>query len=275
MQRSSPDLVGAALAYAARGIAIFPLAPKSKLPLISKKFGGRGVCDATTNLDQIVKWWGINSRANIGIATGAASNFFVVDVDPRHGGDETLAELERSHGMLPTTVVSHTGGGGLHLLFRHVDGIANSAGDKLGPGLDIRSSGGYVVGPPSVHENGRIYAWDCDCGIDDMVPAEAPAWLVQLASGPTKTSGTGMSAELPETWRRLVADGVGEGARNVAVARLAGHLLRRGVDPLVTLDLCRCWNAQRCRPPLNDDEIMRTVDSICRREIGRRGEHAC
>jgi hypothetical protein len=75
---------------------------------------------------------------------------------------------------------------------------------------------------------------------------------------------------LPESWRRLVADGVGEGARNEAIARLAGHLFRRGIDPLVTLDLCRCWNTQRCRPPLADIEVMTTVNSIAAAEEKRR-----
>jgi hypothetical protein len=63
---------------------------------------------------------------------------------------------------------------------------------------------------------------------------------------------------------------VGEGARNEAIARLAGHLLRRRIDPLVALDLVRTWNAVRCRPPLEDAEVCRTVDSIAAAELRRR-----
>jgi hypothetical protein len=265
MPPAFPDLEAAALDYAARDIAVFPLAPCSKLPLLSKKFGGCGVLDASTDQNQIRKWWEINRSANIGIATGEPSGFFVVDVDPHHGGDETLAELERKHGPLPETTISHTGGGGQHLLFTYVNGIGNSVG-KLGLGVDIRADGGYIVAPPSVHQSGRQYVWDVDRGLDDMAPA--PAWLVSLASG--KTSGTSTPAELPENWRKLVANGVGEGQRNNAVARLAGHFLRRGIAPLLVLEVCRCFNGQRCRPPLSDEEITRIVDSICRREIGRR-----
>ena len=42
--------------------------------------------------------------------------------------------------------------------------------------------------------------------------------------------------------------------RNDTVARFAGHLLRRYVDPLVVLELLLAWNAMRCKPPLARDE---------------------
>jgi hypothetical protein len=57
---------------------------------------------------------------------------------------------------------------------------------------------------------------------------------------------------------------VPEGERNNSIASLAGHLLWHGVDPKVTLDLLLCWNATRCRPPLGEDEVGRTIDSIAR-----------
>src|SRR5690606_13315370 len=50
-----------------------------------------------------------------------------------------------------------------------------------------------------------------------------------------------------------------------------GHLLRRRVDPYVALELALCWNATRCRPPLPEAEVLRTVDSIARAEARRRG----
>jgi len=72
-------------------------------------------------------------------------------------------------------------------------------------------------------------------------------------------------------WRRLVAQGVAEGERNNALARLVGHLLRRRVDPYVVLELALCWNATRCRPPLPESEVLQVVDSIARAEARRRG----
>lgn len=262
--KPNPHLA-AALDLARRGFAVFPLKAKGKVPLLPEERGGRGCLDATRDERVITGWWGPVPRANIGIATGNPSGTFVLDVDPRHGGDEALADLERHHGALPETVMSFTGGG-RHLLFRHVAGIRNSSG-KLGPGLDIRGDGGYVVAPPSVHESGRLYSWSVDHHPDDMPIAEAPAWLIGLARTPAPSKGT---AEMPENWRRLVAEGVGQGKRNEAIARLTGHLLRKQVDPLVALDLVRVWNAARCRPPLDDGEVVRTVDSICQREMARR-----
>jgi len=64
---------------------------------------------------------------------------------------------------------------------------------------------------------------------------------------------------------------VAEGERNNALARLVGHLLRRRVDPFMVVELALAWNATRCRPPLPEAEVLRTVDSIARAEARRRG----
>jgi hypothetical protein len=78
-------------------------------------------------------------------------------------------------------------------------------------------------------------------------------------------------AEPPSSWRALVRDGVVDGARNQNITRLTGHLLRKYVDPLVTLELMTVWNAMRCRPPLSDAQVRTIVNSIAGREIKRRG----
>ena len=65
-------------------------------------------------------------------------------------------------------------------------------------------------------------------------------------------------------WRHLVREGVLEGERNSTIASLSGHLLWHGVDPDVAVELLLCWNAVRCRPPLSDDEVVRTAESIVR-----------
>ena len=57
------------------------------------------------------KW----SEANLGIATGGPTNLVVIDIDPRHGGDRSLSDLERQHGRLPRTYTVKTGSGGSHL----------------------------------------------------------------------------------------------------------------------------------------------------------------
>ena len=101
---------------------MFPLAPASKEPLA----GSHGFKDATRDVEQIRRWWTETPDANIGVATGSASGFFVVDIDPRNGGDETLRDLEAEHGPLPPTVTVKTPGGGAHYYFQMPEEAADA-----------------------------------------------------------------------------------------------------------------------------------------------------
>src|SRR5262245_6877730 len=117
----------AALAFAARGMHVFPCIPRGKTPATA-----RGVKDAT--IDQIVidAWWRANPNYNVAIATGRVSNIFVVDVDGVDAEAE-LRKLEAEH-ALPATVEVITGNG-RHLYFRYPTGttIGNSV-SKIAPG---------------------------------------------------------------------------------------------------------------------------------------------
>jgi hypothetical protein len=249
-----------ALALARRGLFVFPCKPRGKEPLT-----GNGCKDATTDLALIAQWWQQEPEANIGVATGAASHCFVLDIDGEDAEAE-LKKLEEQHGALPPTIEVITARG-RHLYFEWPDmPVRNSAG-KVGPGLDIRGEGGYVLAPLSVHPTGRAYAWSVDTA---NAFAQAPAWLLTKANGGNGT-GNGAIATPPSEWRDLVRDGVGTGARNASLAKLTGLLLRRRVDAVVVLELLRCVNAMRCRPPLPDNEVEQIVASICGREINRRG----
>src|ERR1044072_8720330 len=105
-----------------------------------------GFKSSSKDLSRVKDWWRQYPQANIAIATGKVSNIVVLDVDPRHGGFDSLAKYQ-----LPQTMKARTGGGGEHYFFRPGEReIRNSAG-KLGAGLDIRGEGGYVVAPPSNH----------------------------------------------------------------------------------------------------------------------------
>ena len=92
----------AALGYAAKGWPVFPL--RGKFPVIAKSDSGRGVHDATTDPDKVRELWARYPGSNVGIACGSAAGFWCLDVDPRHGGDDTLHDLERRYGALPDTV---------------------------------------------------------------------------------------------------------------------------------------------------------------------------
>jgi hypothetical protein len=79
------------------------------------------------------------------------------------------------------------------------------------------------------------------------------------------------SATPPSLCRDLIRYRVADWGRNDRIARLAGHLLRHRVDPIMTLELMVAFNAARCRPPLADDEVLAIIDSIAGRELRRRG----
>ena len=172
LSTSDPQPIKTALALAAKGFQVFPChtpqftADRVRCSCKKTSCGNvgkhprtlHGFKDATTDPDQIRKWWEMWPEANLAIATG--DPVVVLDVDPRHGGDESFRDLEQEHGKLPVTVVVKTGGGGWHHWFRPPDGIEirNSEG-VVGPGLDVRGVGGYALVPPSLHASGSRYTW--------------------------------------------------------------------------------------------------------------------
>jgi hypothetical protein len=100
-----------------------------------------------------------------------------VDVDPRAGGDDDLAELEHTFGELPATPTQLTGGGGLHYILKRPDGV-NFRG-KLAGGIDIKADG-YIIAAPSIHpDTRRAYAWEINHHPLETPIAEVPAWVLQ------------------------------------------------------------------------------------------------
>ena len=93
------DTISEALGYAARGWPVFPCGERRKHPLTQ-----RGFLDASRDPSVIEAWSCRWPEANIGLPTGAVSNFDALDIDPRHRGDESLAKLEAEHGPLPRTI---------------------------------------------------------------------------------------------------------------------------------------------------------------------------
>jgi hypothetical protein len=164
---AAPTLHNAALAYARRGVPVFPCEPGAKRPLTQN-----GHWDATTDQRAIGRWWQRWPTANVGVPTGKKSGVVVLDVDVDDGGLESLAKLEPAGAPIPKTARARTGGGGIHVFFRYPRGteIRNSAG-LLGPGLDVRGEGGYVVVPPS--RTLDPYVW-----VDSSPLAEA-SWLIE------------------------------------------------------------------------------------------------
>lgn len=241
----------AAQSYAARGWSVIPMESHGKRPLVAwTEFQQRRAAP-----DEVDAWFEHWPDANVGIVTGHVSGLVVVDVDAKHGGFDSLATLTHEFGGLPDTVTAETGGGGRHLYFHHPrDALRNRVGIR--PGIDLRAEGGCVVAPPSVHPSGRRYAWASDRSPEAIRVAALPAWFLDLLRKPQRSSHS------LAHWRQLTQAGVDEGERNATLASLTGHLLWRGVDPEVALELLLAWNRSRCRPPLPDDEVARVVQSI-------------
>jgi hypothetical protein len=170
-----------ALEYAAIGWRVHPCRPGEKKPILD---GWQK--QATTDSTLIERWWGRTPDANIALATGPGSGIFVLDVDGPEG-ERALVELERQHGPLPEIYPQQwTGSGrGWQAFFAYPEGrtIRNSAG-RLGPKIDTRGDGGFVVLPPSLHPSGRLYEWAIDRKPGTVPPDDAPPWLVDLLDPP-------------------------------------------------------------------------------------------
>src|SRR5262249_31967888 len=127
-----------------------------------------GFKDATLDEAKIKEEWRKSPNSNIGIPTGAASMMLVVDVD-QPDGEKTLNEIIEKCGALPPTATAITGSGGKHLCFAYPSdsALTNSAG-RLGPDVDTRGEGGYIVVPPSMHISGRSYSWVKELHLRDL-----------------------------------------------------------------------------------------------------------
>lgn len=222
------ELLAAALSYTERGWRVFPLAPRAKTPLP----GSRGFKDGTTDVGIINHWWGIGPTNNIGLATG--NGLVVLDVD----GHEGHAVIEHSGYEIPETLTVITGrDGGRQYYFRGPH-VRNFAG-RLDC-VDLRGDGGYVVAPPSVHPNGKVYEF-----ADPDVPIAAlPEWIIALAEmRPNAAHEPDDGGEIPE------------GQRNDRMFRLACKYRAKGMSEREILTLITTANHDRCKPPLDAKEL--------------------
>lgn len=135
----------AALTYARAGIPVFPCS-KEKKPLTA-----HGFKDATINEKTIRDAWDACPDAFIALPTGKTTGIVVLDLDKKNGKDgvnalERATKKEEWRETVPTVL---TPSGGLHLYFQAPDRKLKSTTDKLGPGIDTRGDGGYIILPPS------------------------------------------------------------------------------------------------------------------------------
>jgi hypothetical protein len=241
------------------------------------KLAPRGLLSASIDAGLIEHWFGdVAPQANLGLVT---HGLIVLDIDPRHAGDESFEALIREHGALPPTWRVLTGGGGEHVLFARPDGVeiqslaAEIMDDPpLGRGIDVRARGGYIVAPPSRHISGRQYAWSVDHHPQNVKLAPAPNWLIARLTvrATTPASSDDRSAEpvSSDVWSQLTRKPVTE-YRDMAAAKIAGHFFRHSCDYQLVLGMMHAWNSAWCQPPLGYRELNEIVARIANREAAR------
>jgi hypothetical protein len=228
--------------YLQRGWSIVPAPVRGKGSLVP----WRGWQQTRPRRDVWREWARRWPSCNVALITGALSNVVVLDVDPRHGGLDSLVQLERELGELGETAVSITPGGGRHVFFRHPGGrVANSA-SLLAPGLDVRGDNGLCVLPPSRRADGKAYQWWE--GPDALAPM--PPWLVARCrprQGPSLATSTPRTTSLTDDLLRArfeavvsILNGAGVGSRNSALfwcALRVRDLIAEGAPPALAVDL--------------------------------------
>ena len=194
-------------------------------------------------------------NANIGIATGNVSKLTVLDVDPRNDGFEELREIEKKYGGFPETVKAATGGDGTHLYFRYV---GEKTSKELRQGIDIKSDGGYVVAPPSIHPNGKLYKW-----ADGRSPFDSP-----LAPFPDSIRPLVVTENKKASNQRSLPHGIPEGKRNDTLTKIAGRMRRAGLSDRAIFAALHVTNQAECASPLDANEVLRIAQSVARYEPG-------
>ena len=196
---TAPDMMQAALAYAAAGVPVFPCKPDSKAPFIQGSFQNASADTAT-----VEDWWNEFPDALIGVPTGHAIGMWVLDVDNVALFEPAAAKL----GLNITGTAKSLTGKGYHLFYNWNPNspVGNSQRTANGwpfaalEGAEVRGEGGYIIVPPSTHPNGKRYKWEID-----QDPAESPAQLLEIVRKvppiSNQTSGT------PSSKRALLTSG--------------------------------------------------------------------
>ena len=242
------NLLESALAFAGLGYRALACQPGKKIPLTK-----HGCLDATTDIDQLERWWNQAPYANLAIAT---DGLLVVDVDAE--SDWLRGEPERQL-ELACAPMSLTANGGRHYFFRQPQDVDyRCTVGKIAPHVDTRANGGYVVLPPSILGGKNRYRWGDGMGLEeprDRLP-QPPSWLADLLLA-SPSSATAMNVD---------GNPIPRGQRNATLASLAGSMRRVGMTQAEILAALLRVNQDRCAPPLKNEEVDRIAASIGRYE---------
>lgn len=152
--------------------------------------------ESTNDASRIVQFWTRHPGAAVGLDL-AKSNLIVIDAD-RHGasdGVEAFGDLMAANGFDPVGVpMVATPNSGTHYYFRQPAGkVYGNGRGSLPKGIDVRGSGGYVLAPGTILEDGREY----EAFGDPANAFEIPAWLQAVLDGATATAPALAAAPAP------------------------------------------------------------------------------
>jgi len=260
MEQLRLELLESALFYASRGFDVMPLEPGGKKPTL-KAFREK----ATHDPEKIKKMWS-KKCFNVGVSTstynGSGRSLVGIDVDKKNGknGYDTIKQLKAEGFKLTKTYTQKTPSGGMHLIYL-ADKAVKQGSNVLGPGLDIRSNGGYLVLSGSVI-NGIAYTTP-----DKNAPlAECPIWVIDRCGRaapklPKNTVNIDVDQEtaVPRAIDYLLTSAPiaveGESGDQTTFAVLA-QLKDIGVLETTALELAlEHWN-DRCQPPWDASHLQ-------------------
>ena len=164
-----------ALAYSANGFSVIPLKPKSKQPAI---LSWKPNTISKASKEQLEIWF-VNTDNNIGIITGRISSIFAIDIDGQDTYNLFIQKIDSLSSIdkqlvqsVKGTMKIKTGSGNTNFIFRYdpdeftaPDELANttlwkdSSANQQKNHIEIRlkGEGGYIVAPPSIHKNDKVY----------------------------------------------------------------------------------------------------------------------
>ncbi len=283
--RSRNDLLNAALFYAKLGLPVLPLHSFTR-----KNGEARCSCrdwkdcdktakhprtrfghnEATTNVKTIKDWWIKHPDSNIGLLTGFQTGIFVLDIDLKYGGEESLEILQEDYksllkdkyNPLPATLTTFTGSGGRHLYFKFPPDLRDITGStsEIGEGLDIRANGNYIIAPPSKHKSGRRYSW---FGVNTPLE-DAPDWLIYEIIKDKKSTVKTEKIISKQTSKLFNGEKIAEGNRLKSLFRQVSGL----VNSFPKEDILRRAfekNDELFEVPLPEREVVRLVNDVCKR----------
>lgn len=246
-------LLQSALWYLSEGFSVVPV-KKDKTPLVKwQEYQHKRATE-----EEITSWWTQWPEANIAVVTGRISDLTVIDWDNK---GEALPE-----GWEYDTPTVASGGGGKHWWFRYQEGVTNKT--RFLPFFDIRSEGGYIIAPPSIHVSGTPYTWEKPFGPVERMRIPA-ALLKKMGEGEAKDK------EFKKDWNKLLNEGPSQGSRNNDATAVCGKLLLRFSEPEWESEawpLLQSWNHEKAKPPLSEGELKIIFESIAGKERKRRAK---